>query len=77
MYIKNHKVPTIFRLHNIQLKLSTCPIKFKWLVYTEKPLSNADFQNFWCTNIDNRQICEEKDKNKLCKFTPHDTNLKP
>ena len=54
LYIKNLKythLTPIFRQHNIHLVSSTCQHKYKWIVCTEKPVLNASFQDFWCTNI--------------------------
>ena len=33
----------------------------KWILCTKKPGLKASFQDFWCTNINNHQICFEKD----------------
>ena len=54
MYIRNLKnghLTPIFLQHNIHLVSSTCQHKYKWILCTEKPVLNASFQDFWCTNI--------------------------
>ena len=59
LYIKNLKYcsfKTIFRQHNIHLVFSTCQNKYKLILCTEKPVLNASFHDFWCTNIDNHLI---------------------
>ena len=61
LYIRNLKyshLTTIFRQHNIHLVSST--YKYKWILCTEKPVLNASFQDFLCTNINNHLFCFEK-----------------
>ena len=63
MYIKNHRytnLTPVFRLYNIHLEFSTYPHKFKRILYTEKKVLNASFQDFWYTNINNHMICLKK-----------------
>ena len=58
LYIRNLKqlhLTPVFRLHNINLELSICSHKFKWLLYIETPVLD-----FWCANMNNNQICWEK-----------------
>ena len=50
------------------------PHKYKWILFSEKTISNASFQDFWCTNItinwfvSNRTINRYlKDKNPYTK----------
>ena len=53
-YIRNLKYctfNTIFRQHNIYFVLSTCQHKYKWILCTEKLVLNANFQDFWCANL--------------------------
>jgi hypothetical protein len=47
----------IFRQHNIHLVSSACQHKYKWILYTEKPVLNASFQDFY---INNHLFCFEK-----------------
>ena len=43
---------------SIHLVFSTCcQHKYNWILCTKKPVSNASFQDFWCTNINNHLIC--------------------
>ena len=37
---------SIFRLYNINIIFSTCPLKYKWKLYTKKRFLNASFQDF-------------------------------
>ena len=70
LYIRNLKyahLTHIFQLHNIHLVFFTCPHKYKWILCTEKPVLNASFQVFWCTNINSHLICFEKTINMYLK----------
>ena len=54
LFIRNLKYAYLtpaFRLHSIYLEFFTCPHRFKWLLCTEKSVSKASFQDFWCKNI--------------------------
>ena len=62
LYIRNLKyahLTPVFRQDNIHLVLSTFCHKYKWILCTEKPVSNASFQDFWCTNMNIHLICFE------------------
>ena len=63
LYIRNLKyahLTPIFRQHNIHLVSSTCQHKYKWILWTENPVLNASFQDFWYTIINNHLFCFEK-----------------
>ena len=48
MYIRNLKyahLTPVFRLHNINLVFSTWPHKYKWILFNEKLVLNASFQD--------------------------------
>ena len=55
---------TCLRLHDIHLEFSAYPHIFKWLLWSEIPV----YKDFWCTNINNHQICFHKHKKyvKIC-----------
>ena len=60
MCIRNLKyahLTPIFWIHNIHLVFSTWSHKYKWILWTEKPVFNLSFQDFWCTNINNHLTC--------------------
>ena len=67
LYIRKLRLTPVFRQHNIHLVFSTCQHKYKWILCTEKPVSNASFQDFWSANINNHLICFEKNNKFLFK----------
>ena len=80
MYIRNLKyahLTSVSRQHNIHLVSSTCQHKYKWILCTEKPILNASFQDFWCTNINNHLFCFKKTITTYLKAknSPHATRI--
>ena len=70
LYIRNLKYftfNTYFSTTQYHLVFSTCQHKCKSILCTEKPVLNASFQDFWCTNINNHLICFEKTINMSLK----------
>ena len=59
--LENTHLTFVFQLQNIHLEFSTCPLKFKWILSTDKLVLNGIFQDF--KNINNELICFKKTKN--------------
>ena len=55
------------RLSLNQLDTKYTFVKNKWILCTEKPVSKASFQDFWCPNINNHLICLVKTLNTYLK----------
>ena len=79
LYLRNLKyahLTPIFRLNNIHFEFSTCQYKLKRFLCNEKPVLNESKMSDICTNINDYQICIEKDKKNRMKWlklpTPHE-----
>ena len=68
LFIKNihAHLTSILRLHTIHLVFSTCPLKYKCILCTEKPVFDVSFQDFWWTN--KHLICIETLEKIRCRI---------